>query len=106
MSTHPQHNQSLGSQKNKPCLSQHKDIDWKQVGEEKKAQLASQKNTGIPGICERCLVMHAVLEQAATRVKMIVLSWEVINEVRHVTFWSQNLFRVTNSMSVTMIVYF
>lgn len=76
------------------------------MGEEKKAQLASQKNTGIPGTREGCVVMHAVLEQAAIRVKMIVLSWEVINEVRHVTFWSQNLSRVTNSMSVTMIVYF
>lgn len=50
--------------------------------------------------------MHAVLEEAATCVKMIVLSWEVINEVRHVTFWSQNLFHVANSTSVTIIVYF
>lgn len=50
--------------------------------------------------------MHAVLEQGATRVKMIILSWEVISEVRHVTFRSQNLSRVANSASVTIILYF
>lgn len=40
---------------------------------------------------EKYVIRHAILKQAVTWMKMVIVSWGLINEVRHMAFWSLNL---------------